>query len=212
MIRGLRAGYTARGERGFVDAWDCVLLAAGTSSRLEPWKMTLPFGKGTVIEACVRAALEVCGRVILVAGFRAGELLELFRGRERVLPVVNERYADGMFSSIRCGASQVRSQRFYLSLGDMPRVTPGIYRTLAAQPAVASVIPKYRGKKGHPLLLSAEVARAVLARQPEPGSAEPTLRDILVDLPTLTVPVDDPCILNDIDTLEDYRAQVDAQG
>ena len=195
-----------------MDAWDCVLLAAGTSSRMEPWKMTLPFGAGTVIEACVQAALEACGRVILVAGFRAGELLELFRRRDRILPVVNERYADGMFSSIRCGAAQVRSDRFYLSLGDMPRVTPGVYRALAAQPAVEAVIPKYRGKKGHPLLLSAAVARAVLGRQPMPGAQEPTLRDVLAELPTLTVPVDDAGILHDIDTVEDYRALVDGTG
>lgn len=192
-----------------MDAWDCVLLAAGTSSRLEPWKMTLPFGKGTVIEACVQAALEVCGRVILVAGFRAEELIELFRCRKRVLPVVNERYAEGMFSSVRCGAAQVRSERFYLSLGDMPRVGANVYRALAVQPVVDAVIPKYRGKKGHPLLLSAAVARALLAREPGVGKQEPTLRDVLAELPTLTVPVDDPYILQDIDTREDWRALAD---
>jgi molybdenum cofactor cytidylyltransferase len=195
-----------------VNTWDCVLLAAGTSSRMEHWKLTLPFGAGTVIEASVQAALEACGRVILVAGFRAGELLELFHGRARVVLVVNERYADGMFSSIRCGAAKVRSERFYLSLGDMPRVTPAVYRALAAQPAVEAVIPKYRGKKGHPLLLSAAVARAVLAREIGAGGREPTLRDLLDELPTLTVPVDDPCILHDIDTAEDYRTLVDGPG
>jgi molybdenum cofactor cytidylyltransferase len=191
-----------------MQALDCVLLAAGASSRMDLWKMTLPFGVGTVIEASVRAALEVCGRVILVAGFRAEELIELFRGRDRVLPVVNERYAEGMFSSVRCGVAQVRSERFYLSLGDMPRVGAEVYRELAAQPAVDAVIPKYRGKKGHPLLLSVAVARAVLSCEAGGGLPEPTLRDVLAELPTLTVPVDDPHILHDIDTTEDYRALV----
>jgi molybdenum cofactor cytidylyltransferase len=193
-------------------AFDCVLLAAGASSRMERWKLTLPFGAGTVVEASVRAALEVCGRVILVTGFRAGELNELFRGCTRVLPVVNERYAEGMFSSIRCGAAQVRSERFYLSLGDMPRVGSDVYRALAAQPAVEAVIPKYRGKKGHPLLLSAAVARAVLSWEPGAAAQEPTLRDVLAELPALTVPVDDPYILHDIDTAEDYRALAGGLG
>ena len=182
------------------------MLAAGASSRMERWKMTLPFGTRTVIEASVGAALEVCARVILVAGYRAGELIELFRGRQRVLPVVNERWAEGMFCSLRCGVQQVRTERFFLSLGDMPRVGGAVYRVLAAQPAIDAVIPKYRGKKGHPLLLSAAVARAVLARQASDGQPEPTLRDVLAELPALTVPVDDPYILKDIDTAEDYRA------
>jgi molybdenum cofactor cytidylyltransferase len=182
------------------------MLAAGASSRMDQWKMTLPFGTGTVIEASVRAALEVCGRVILVIGFRAEELIELFSGRERVLPVVNEHYTEGMFSSIRRGVEKVRSERFYLSLGDMPRVGAEVYRALAARPAVDAVVPKYRGKKGHPLLLSAAVARAVLSRGAEGGGPKQTLRDVLAELPTLTVPVDDPHILHDIDTAEDYRA------
>jgi molybdenum cofactor cytidylyltransferase len=191
---------------------DCVMLAAGTSSRMDRWKMTLPFGEGTVIEASVQAALEVCSRVILVVGFRAEELFELFHGRERVLQVTNERYAEGMFSSIRCGVAQVRSERFYLSLGDMPRVGAEVYRALAGQPAVDAVIPMYRGKKGHPLLLSAAAARAVLSQKAGGGVSEPTLRDVLAELPTLTVPVNDPYILHDIDTEEDYRALVDGSA
>jgi molybdenum cofactor cytidylyltransferase len=189
-----------------MEGWDCVMLAAGASSRMDQWKMTLPFGRGTVIEASVRAAMEVCGRVILVTGYRAEELIELFRGRERLLPVVNEHYTEGMFSSIRRGVGEVRSKRFYLSLGDMPRVGAEVYRVLAAQPAVDAVIPKYRGKKGHPLLLSTAVARAVLCAGAGGGGAEPTLRDVLAELSTLTVPVNDPHILHDIDTAEDYDA------
>jgi molybdenum cofactor cytidylyltransferase len=192
-----------------VEGWDCVMLAAGASSRMSQWKMTLPFGTGTVIEASVRAALEVCGRVILVTGHRSEELIELFSGQERVLPVVNERYAEGMFCSIRRGVEEVRSKRFYLSLGDMPRVGAEVYRALAVRPAVDAVIPKYRGKKGHPLLLSAAVGLAVLCARAGGGGEEPTLRDVLAELPTLTVPVDDPYILQDIDTAEDYRALAD---
>jgi CTP:molybdopterin cytidylyltransferase MocA len=49
----------------------------------------------------------------------------------------------------------------------------------------------------------------LLARKPGAGKQEPTLRDVLAELPTLTVPVDDPYILQDIDTREDYRALAD---
>jgi CTP:molybdopterin cytidylyltransferase MocA len=50
------------------------------------------------------------------------------------------------------------------------------------------------------------VARAVLCAGAGGGGAEPTLRDVLAELPTLTVPVNDPHILHDIDTAEDYDA------
>ncbi len=188
-----------------MESFDCVLLAAGRSSRTTEWKMLLPCGGATVLEASVQTALQACARAIVVAGFRADELLRLFRGRERVEVVVNPEYEEGMFTSVRRGAAAVRTLRFFLALGDMPLVSRETYRVLqAAQlaaPGVDAVIPKYRGKKGHPLLLSAGVARAVSAAPPGCG-----LRDVLASVGTLLVPVEDPYVLHDIDTDEDYRA------
>lgn len=180
------------------------MLAAGRSSRMERWKMTLPCADSTVIERSVGAALEVCRRVILVSGYRAEELKTLFQGRDRLELVVNPDYEDGMFCSVQCGCVQVRTPRFFLALGDMPLVRPEVYRILLRFPEIEAIIPKYRGKKGHPLLLSAEVARAV-------GSFERsgTLREVLAAFPALTVPVDDDHILHDIDTTEDYRATIE---
>jgi len=180
---------------------DCVLLAAGRSSRTTQWKMLLPCGRATVLEASVEAALAVCARALVVAGFRADELTRLFRGRERVQVIVNPQYEEGMFSSVRRGAAAVGTPRFFLALGDMPLVSPQTYRVLLAAPEAEAVIPKYRGKKGHPLLLSDGVARAVAAAPSGAG-----LRDVLAAVATLLVPVEDPHVLQDIDTDDDYRA------
>jgi molybdenum cofactor cytidylyltransferase len=238
--------------------FDCVMLAAGQSRRMEQWKMTLPLDERTLIEAAVRTALEVCGRVILVAGFRAEELEALFRGQRRVQVVENRSYEKGMFSSVRRGCREVRSPRFFLALGDMPRVSADTYRELVrvadeldgrsdpagggvngaapadrgiptggpayeAAPAdrgapvgspagrdpdrLPVIIPRFRGKKGHPLLLSAGICRRVLSA---PSSW--TLRDVLAEMPNLLVPVDDPCILQDVDTPEDYRGLTTAEA
>lgn len=199
-------GQSGRVER--VTAFDCVLLAAGKSTRTKSWKMALPCGEGTVLQASARAALAVCGRLIVVAGYHAAELAGLLRGQERLEIVVNTRYEEGMLSSVRCGCAQVRTPRFFLALGDMPLVSPNTYRQLAAAPETDAVIPRYRGKKGHPLLLSAAVARAVL----QSGSSEEligvTLRTVLSEFPTLLIPVQDPHVLQDIDTDEDYQAML----
>jgi molybdenum cofactor cytidylyltransferase len=183
-----------------VEPCDCVLLAAGLSSRSTDWKMLLPCGGATMVEASAAAALPACARVIVVAGFRAGELAALFRGRERVEVAVNERFEEGMLSSVRCGAASVRTPRFFLALADMPLVTPETYRRLLEAPAVDAVIPKFRGKKGHPLLLSGAVARAAAS-----ASRDDTLRDVLAGFATLLLPVEDPNVLQDIDTDEDFR-------
>jgi molybdenum cofactor cytidylyltransferase len=188
---------------------DCIMLAAGRSRRMEQWKMTLPLGEATLVESSVSAALEVCGRVILVAGYRAEELAALFRERERVRVVVNPAYEEGMFSSVRCGSGQVRSPWFFLALGDMPGVDPGTYRLLARLAKdlpvrgsfrIPALIPRFRGKKGHPLLLSDQVKERILSAPPTV-----TLREVLASVPNLLVPVDDPHILQDVDTPEDYR-------
>jgi molybdenum cofactor cytidylyltransferase len=182
-----------------VESCDCVLLAAGLSSRTTGWKLLLPCGGITMVEASVAAALPACARVIVVAGFRAAELISLFRGRPRVEVAVNPLFEQGMLSSVACGAAAVRTPRFFLALADMPLVSPQTYRRLLEAPAVDAVIPKFRGKKGHPLLLTAAVARAVAAAAP--GQ---TLRDVLAAFASLLLPVEDPHVLHDVDTDRDY--------
>lgn len=183
-----------------VEPCDCVLLAAGLSSRSTDWKMLLPWGGTTMVEASAAAALPVCARVIVVAGYRAGEILTLFRDRERVEVAVNAHFQDGMLSSLQCGAAAVRTPRFFLALADMPLVQPDTYRRLMEVPLVDAVIPKHHGKKGHPLLLSGAVARAAAA-----ASQGQTLRDVLAGFATLLLPVEDPHVLHDVDTDRDYR-------
>jgi molybdenum cofactor cytidylyltransferase len=182
-----------------VESCDCVLLAAGLSSRTSGWKMLLPCGEVTMVEASVAAASAASTRVIVVAGHRAEELVSLFRGRQGVQVAVNPRFEQGMLSSVARGAAEVRTPRFFLALADMPLVSPQTYRLLLQAPTVDAVIPKFRGKKGHPLLLTAAVARAVAAASP--GQ---TLRDVLAAFSTLLLPVEDPHVLHDVDTDRDY--------
>jgi len=189
---------------------ECVMLAAGRSTRMDGWKMTLPWGESTIVEHCLRAALAVCARVVLVAGFRAEQLESLFRDWPQVEVVNNERYEQGMFSSVQRGVRSIGNGSFFLALGDMPGVPGDIYGTLLGWDrklasilagTAYAVIPKYRGKKGHPLLLSPEVKTRIL----DIGISR-TLREVLAEVPTVVVPVDDHGILHDIDTPADYRS------
>ncbi len=179
---------------------DCVMLAAGVSSRMEKWKLPLPCKGSTVIECSVLNALEVCSRVILVVGYRAGELETLFSDISSVEVVFNDQYKKDMFCSVKLGVSLVRTERFFIAMGDMPMVDPSVYRSLLQYQELPAVIPKYKGKSGHPLFLSRRVAECIIKSQ-----ENMTLRDVLFNFPTLAVPVECKHILSDIDNLEDYK-------
>jgi molybdenum cofactor cytidylyltransferase len=188
-------------EDGMIEGQtDCIMLAAGESARMKDWKMMLPFRGSTILEKSIETALTAARRVILVSGYRGDEIKKRFASYERVIVIENTRYSAGMFSSIKIGTAEVRSKRFFIALGDMPLVESSIYRTLLEYTCAPVVIPKFRGKKGHPVLLSHEVAERILTA-PETE----TLRDILASFATLAVPVQSACILKDIDTTVDYE-------
>jgi molybdenum cofactor cytidylyltransferase len=179
---------------------------------MDTWKMTLPWGQSTIVEHSVQTALDVCSRIAVVAGFRADELVERFRDQPRVEVVRNTDYQKGMFCSVQRGAEAVGVTAFFLALADMPAVTAAVYRGLlewndrfnpmfAVLGADYAVIPKYKGKKGHPLLLSPGMRKRILQ-----ADLTKTLRDVLAEVPTVVVPVDESAILHDIDTPEDYRS------
>ena len=179
---------------------DCVMLAAGESQRMGTWKLFLPLEGKPLIEHSVGGALEACGRVILVTGHRNDELERLFSGVTGVTAVHNPAYREGMFSSIRTGVAQVETQRFFIALGDMPSVGKEVYETLLSYENVPAVIPKYRGKKGHPVLLSLPVRKIILSLGPRH-----TMRDALSEVETLAVPVEHRSVLVDIDEEKDYE-------
>lgn len=180
---------------------DCVMLAAGESRRMGEWKLKLPIEGSTVIECSIGNALTVCSRIILITGYRAGELRELFGKRDDVTIVYNPGYKKPMFSSIKLGVSAVVTERFFIALGDMPLVDRSVYETLLRFKHIPVVIPKYKGKKGHPLLLSKELVEPI-----SQFNEKSTLRDVLAIYPTLAVPVDCRHVLVDIDDSQDYGA------
>jgi molybdenum cofactor cytidylyltransferase len=91
----------------------------------------------------------------------------------------------------------------------MPGLDPATYRLLAETAEelsaggtvrVPALVPRFRGKKGHPLLLSRELRERISSAPPTA-----TLREILAEVPNLLVPVEDSGVLQDVDTPEDYQ-------
>ncbi len=189
------------------NGYDCIILAAGVSARMGIWKLTMPFMDSTIVEHSVNNALKACSRVIIVGGYRFGELKNLFSGYKDVMVVENKLYKRGMFSSVKAAVPFVETERFFISLGDMPMIAPEVYSYLNNFTEIDVVIPQYRGKKGHPLFLSSKVVKRILQ-----FSDESTMRDVLQEFYNLLIPVGNEYILHDIDTAEEYKTFLEKIG
>ena len=181
------------------EAVDCIVPAAGGSVRMGRWKPILPFRDSTIVQTVVATALRVCSRVVLVTGYRGTELASLFEGDPRVLPVANEAWQQGMFSSIRLGVSRVRTRRFFVTLGDMPWILPEAYAALLENEEADVVFPVHGGMRGHPVLFSERVKDAIAAADPESGS----MRAVVESFHVSEVQWPDDSVLRDIDTEAD---------
>jgi len=169
------------------------------------WKPLLAFGGTTIVQTVVSTALLACGRVILVAGYRGDELARHFAGTPRVVVVQNPRWELGMFSSIQRGSAEVGSDAFFITPGDMPWIGAEVYAALAPSACGTSattdaVFPVFRGRRGHPVLVSERVRQAALAADP----SVPTMRQFIARFAVREVEWTDDSILRDVDTPTDY--------
>ncbi len=182
---------------------DCIIPAAGESRRMGMWKLLLQFGETTMIERCIDTALKVCGRIIVVTGFRGDELEELLNGRENIVLIRNKNYKRGIFSSIQTGAGEVKTSRFFIVPGDMPLIDKSVYDDLLALRETEAARPVFKEIPGHPVLLSEAVKSRIL----EPGPIN-DMKEILNGFNCLRTEVINPNVCRDIDTPEDYNKLV----
>lgn len=192
-----------------------VIAAAGMSRRMGAFKPLLPFRGATVIEWTVRTALSWgAQRIFLVLGHRGAELARRFQAQAEVTPVFNPAYRTGdMFSSVWLGLDQavLYGGAVFLMPGDVPAVdrrTGLRLRTELAKPGTLWVRPIWRGRGGHPVLLSPAAAIQVLRYQGPDG-----LRGALRSLPEPPGEIPGgPEIHMDLDTPEDYRLLRQREG
>lgn len=184
-----------------------VVPAAGYSRRMGAFKPILPFGSATVIEqviATIRAAGVFTIRVVV--GWQSDRVIPLLE-RASTGWILNARFAEGMYTSIQAGVQCLPPDiaAFFLLPGDMPLVRSTTLIRLAAEwDARREGIfhPCHQGRRGHPPLIARSFIPEILAETPADG-----LRTILTRHTDCVhdVEVEDPGVLMDLDTPEDYR-------
>ena len=176
-----------------------IVLAAGFSSRACTYKMTLELGGKTVIEQCIEGMYDICSRVIVVGGHRIEYLEFLLDKYSKIELVFNEKFEEGMFSSVKKGISCIREERCFLIPGDYPLISRRVYESMLEVDSDI-VIPVYKHQRGHPVLMKKEAAISLL-RSPQYKN----VRDFIHFRGFTPVVVEEEGILFDIDTIEDYE-------
>lgn len=150
------------------------ILAAGYSSRMEKFKPLLPLGPVTVLERTVQLFLDAAiDDIRVVIGHRAEDLKPLLQ-RLHIRWVVNERFQDGMLSSVQAGVRTLESSKraFFLLPVDIPLVRRSTVLDLlqAHEDRDTDVLyPCFLGKRGHPPLINAALRSGVLSWNEEGG-------------------------------------------
>ena len=187
-----------------------ICTAAGLSSRMGAFKPLLPLGDSTIIRTLI-ARYRTCGieQVVLVTG-RDAQLLEEHVRDLGVLCRRNAEFATsdmlrsvkiGIRAYLEDGAEPQDGDRVLLTPCDIPLVSTNTVKALL-EAAGDICIPAMDGKTGHPLRLSRRVIERILPYE-GPDGLQGALRALEEE--TVLVPVDDPGILIDADTPEDYE-------
>ncbi|OEF97545.1 nucleotidyltransferase family protein [Desulfuribacillus alkaliarsenatis] len=176
-----------------------VVLAAGYSKRAGVYKMELDFDGRKMIELSIRAFYDLCSRVIVVGGYQIERIEEAIKQYPKVEVIYNEYYDQGMFSSVQKGLAATNADKVFFTPGDYPLINQEICKSLLAASGEI-IIPVWKGKKGHPILLERKIINEIL-NEPDSYNLKAYIRRKVANY----VEVSSPGILYDVDTLDDYH-------
>ena len=184
-----------------------VLLGAGQSRRMGVDKLSLPWGRKSMLEHCFETLLRSeVHEIVVVLSIRNKAVRNLFQGR-KVRIVVNPLSKMGMSSSIRRGLRKIHPNchGILIALGDQPllktRTINALIRTFN-QAKGGIIVPSFRGRRGHPVIFHRRFKKELLSLRGDVGGRsiiESHLEDVRV------VPVKSIGVVKDVDTWPAYN-------
>lgn len=183
----------------------CILLSAGQSERLQfiP-KAFLKFSNNeNFIEHIIRiySDADIHKIQVVINPKMENECAKSHQISGRY--VVNNYPERGRLYSLQCGLRQLTDNRYcFVQNIDNPFVTPSLLENLVKNRSLADYItPVYNNKGGHPILITEKVIDYLLKLT----NFNQTLRDVLQIFSRYNFPTDDPSVLININTQEDYN-------
>lgn len=185
-----------------------IVPAAGTSSRMGFPKALLHYRGETFLSGILRA-LDAAGierRVVVLAPGDDRTPTEVDLSAVQVAVTVD--LAAGPIGSIRAGIEALANHPVDGALiwpVDRPHVRVATIQVLLSRflgRAGDIVVPEYEGRRGHPVVFGKATFRELLEAPDEEGARHVVRRD---ESRITRVPVDDPAVLEDVNTPGEYR-------
>ena len=189
-----------------------VVLSAGESSRMGRPKALLPIDGRTFIEKIVAALKKSSvAKVMVVLGHNADEMIQRIE-HLRVEILVNPDYKLGQLSSLQVAVRRLEREPdcdgMLVHLVDHPYVNTELVQTMIKRyedTGKLIVVPRYNGKRGHPVIFSRKLFSELLAAPVDQG-AKAVVNAHRDD--TLEIDTEAEGVTVDIDTPELYRQHV----
>lgn len=171
------------------------------------FKPLLPFGNKTIIEQSLAPYLELdLAQTVVVLGHRADDVRAQLADLKLTF-VENPDPDSAMSDSIAYGVGALSNERaaILITPADLPGVSSEVIGKILEEYANGAelVVPTWKERGGHPVLVGASLREELLALDQEAG-----LRGLFARHQTLVrrLPVDSPFIARDLDKWDDYRA------
>lgn len=183
-----------------------ILLAAGYSSRMQAFKPLLPLGNSTAIETVIDTFLNAdIKNITVVIGYQADKL-KLVLNRKDIKWVYNEKYSEGMYSSVRAGVQSLPThiKGTFLLPVDIPLIKNETIKKLSNayfQSNFDIIYPTFMDRRGHPPIISSRLFSQVITHDGTGG-----LRTLLAQYESNAqhIEVEDEGIHLDMDTYDEY--------
>ncbi len=197
-----------------MDGTFAVLLAAGESRRMGRLKAMLPWRGITLIEHQIHSLIDAgVDQVVVVIGHEANRLKLIVDSMEGAHWVVNNDYLAGKTTSIKTGMNCLpvsRTNQVVLLSVDQPRRSDTV--RILLEHHISSwnkiTIPTYHGKGGHPIVLSESLLSEVANIEEESEGLLAVVRRHAEE--TDRFEIDDPSLIWDLNTPEEYQQALDA--
>jgi molybdenum cofactor cytidylyltransferase len=195
-----------------------VVLSAGESSRMGRPKALLPVDGVRFIEKIVAALKSTqVGEIVAVLGHNADEMRQKI-GDLPITIVVNPNYKQGQLSSLIAAINTIQSSKrsesvdgILVHLVDHPYINPDLVNSMIDrfhETKKLIVVPRYQGRRGHPVIFSSALFAELLAAPLDQG-AKAVVKARRGD--TLEIDTEDEGVIIDIDTPEEYQRHVKAK-
>jgi len=184
-----------------------IILAAGYSSRMGDFKPLLQLGSHKAIEHAIRCFQQAgIVDVRVVAGFRAGEIVEVVKPLGASV-VFNSKFSQGMYTSIQAGVGTLAPgvQAFFMLPVDIPLINHTTIEKMLACGRLHQygiIYPVFNGMRGHPPLITTRYKDEIMRGRNQDG-----LRGILTlhESEAFDLEVEDETVLLDMDIPQDYH-------